>query len=172
MAQSLDEKKLFEIVSEVLNYLLERLKESLGESLVSFVLYGSYARGQIDPESDVDILIIAEGLSDSSLDRQAFFTRILNEVTASFKETFKQEGWFPYISAMLKTPQEADRISRIYFDMIEEAKILFDKNDFFKGVLRKVKVRLKELGARKIQVGKMWYWDLKPDYRPGEIFEI
>jgi hypothetical protein len=88
-----------------LNYVLERLKESLGESLVSFVLYGSYARGQIDPESDVDILIIAEGLSDSSLDRHAFFTRILNEVTTSFKETSKQEGWFPYISAMLKTPQ-------------------------------------------------------------------
>ena len=56
--------------------------------------------------------------------------------------------------------------------MVEEAKILFDREDFFRTVLRKVQARLKDLGARKVQVGKMWYWDLKPDYRPGEIFEI
>lgn len=162
----------FGTVLKALDRLLGALQESLGEKLISVVLYGSCARGQMGPESDVDILIIAEGLSDSSLDRQALFTQILNEVMTFFKETTKQAGWFPYMSAILKTPQEADRISRIYFDMIEEAKILYDKNDFFKGVLKKVKTKLEELGARRIQVGKMWYWDLKPDYRPGEIFEI
>ncbi|MCX8117946.1 MAG: hypothetical protein N3G78_08460 [Desulfobacterota bacterium] len=72
----------------------------------------------------------------------------------------------------MKTPQEANLGSRIYFDMIEEAKILYDREDFFKGLLSRVREKLERLGAKKIQVGKMWYWDLKPDYRPGEIFEI
>lgn len=168
----MDDKRRFEITSELLSALLEGLKKSIGENLVSVVLYGSYARGHMRPESDIDLLIVAEELSNSSLDRQAYFTQILNEVMESFKGTAGQTGWTPYISAILKTPQEANRISRIYFDMIEEAKILYDKNDFFKGVLEKVKEKLKKLGARRIQVGKMWYWDLKPDYQPGEIFEI
>jgi len=172
MIELKDEKKRFETVSRVMDPLLKTLKQSLGENLVCVVLYGSSARGQMGPESDVDILIVAEGLSPSSLERQVFFTQILNEVEASLKETVKQEDWVPYISATLKTPKEAVHISRIYFDMIEEAKILYDRKDFFKGVLRKVKARLEELGAKRIQVGKMWYWDLKPDYRPGEIFEL
>jgi len=32
--------------------------------------------------------------------------------------------------------------------------------------------RLDRLGARKVFQGDRWYWDLKPDYKPGEIFEI
>jgi hypothetical protein len=27
-------------------------------------------------------------------------------------------------------------------------------------------------GARRIWCGNAWYWDLKPDYRPGEVFEL
>ncbi len=167
-----DKKEHFKAVPRVIDPLLKKLKQSLGENLFSVILYGSSARGQMGPESDVDILIVAEGLSPSSLERQVFFTQILNEVETSLKETVKREDQVPYISAILKTPKEAVHISRIYFDMIEEAIILYDPKGFFEGVLKKAKAQLERLGARKIRVGKMWYWDLKPDYQPGEIFEI
>jgi hypothetical protein len=98
-------------------------------------------------------------------------TKMLQEIEAPFRQSLPSSS-FPYISAISKTPQEADHISRIYFDMIDEAKIFFDKEGFFESVLRKVKKRLKELGAKKIRVGKMWYWDLKPNYRAGDIFEL
>ena len=32
--------------------------------------------------------------------------------------------------------------------------------------------RLAALGARRKWRGSAWYWDLKPDYRPGEVFEL
>jgi predicted nucleotidyltransferase len=172
MVELFYDKKRLEIAFNFIERLVEMLKEKIGEDLVSVVLYGSYARGEIEFESDVDILIIAKGLPFSSLERQAFFTKILSEVEAPLRQNLSRIGWYPYTSAILKTPEEADRISRIYFDMIEDAKIHYDKGDFFKGVLKKVKKKLEELGAKKIQVGKMWYWDLKPDYKPGEIFEI
>jgi len=172
MVEILGEKERFEIVLSLIERLVEVFKNRFGENLVSIVLYGSYARGQPYLESDVDLLIIAEGLHYSSLERQSLFTRILNNVEAPSRQALSQTGWFPYISAILRTPQEADRISRIYFDMVDEAKIFYDKGDFFRSVLQKVKKRLEELGAKKIRVGEMWYWDLKPDYQPGEIFEI
>jgi len=172
MAEILGEKERFEIVSNLIERLAQRLRSSMGDNLISVVLYGSYARKQIGPESDVDILIIADGLPRSTLERQIFLTKIFNEIEDHLRQTLYPTGLFPYISAILKTPQEANCVSRIYFDMIDEARIFFDRGDFFKSVLQKVKKRLEELGAKRVQVGKMWYWDLKPDYRPGEIFEL
>ena len=56
--------------------------------------------------------------------------------------------------------------------MTEEAIILYDKNAFFAGLLERLRRRLQELGARKKRIGKAWYWDLKPDFRPGEVIEL
>ncbi|MDI6756101.1 MAG: nucleotidyltransferase domain-containing protein [Thermodesulfobacteriota bacterium] len=172
MTEILEKEEHFAAIFKMIEHLVEALRGSLGEKLISVVLYGSYARGQIDPESDIDLLVVAEGIPAPALERQIFLTRILNDAEASLRKMFRRESLFPYISTILKTPKEADCISRIYFDMTDEAKIFYDQGNFFQAVLRKVKKRLKELGAQKVQVGKMWYWDLKPDYKPGDIFEI
>jgi len=39
-------------------------------------------------------------------------------------------------------------------------------------VLERVRERLRELGAQRKQPGTVRYWDLKPDFRPGEVIEI
>lgn len=39
------------------------LRESLGNQLIRFVLYGSRARGYYDPESNIDVAIIVRGLT-------------------------------------------------------------------------------------------------------------
>ncbi len=168
----LKKEERIEMISRFVDHLAQALQEKIGEDLVSVILYGSYARGQIGEGSDVDLLIIARNLSPSSLDRQVFFHKILLPVEEPFRKKLHGTEFFPYISAILKTPEEASRVSRFYFDMVDEAKFFLDRGEFFKSVLETVRKRLKELGARKIQVGKMWYWDLKPDYRPGDIFEI
>jgi hypothetical protein len=41
-----------------------------------------------------------------------------------------------------------------------------------KDFLNRLDHRLKQLGARRIRRGNAWYWDLKPDFKPGEIFEL
>lgn len=48
-----------------------------------------------------------------------------------------------------------------------------DRGGFFREVLEGLRRRLSELGAeRKFLKGGGWYWDLKPDYRFGKVFEI
>jgi len=48
----------------VLNEITERVcaaaKETLGEKLEKVVLFGSYARGDYDEESDIDIMVLAD----------------------------------------------------------------------------------------------------------------
>nr|WP_202798144.1 hypothetical protein [Methanocella conradii] len=56
--------------------------------------------------------------------------------------------------------------------MVEDAVIVYDKDGFFGKVLEKVRERLRELGSRRIRMGKKWYWVLKPDYHFGDVIRI
>ena len=50
------------------------------------------------------------------------------------------------------------RISPLYLDMVEDAIIVYDKDDFFRKILQNVRNRLKELGSKRVRMGKRWYW--------------
>ena len=39
-------------------------------------------------------------------------------------------------------------------------------------MLDKLSRRLKELGARRVRIGKKWVWVLKEEVRTGEVIEI
>jgi hypothetical protein len=56
--------------------------------------------------------------------------------------------------------------------MVEDARIVHDPDGFLAGYLERFRARLAELGARRIWRGNAWYWDLKPDFKPGEIIEL
>ena len=73
---------------------------------------------------------------------------------------------------MFKSREEAERGSPLFLDMVEDAEIAFDRNDFFSNVLDALRMRLAALGAKRVWRGNAWYWDLKPDVKPGEVIEI
>ena len=49
---------------------------------------------------------------------------------------------------------------------------LYDRERFLERALAAFGARLARLGARRIWRGSAWIWDLKPDYRPGEVFGL
>ena len=59
-----------EALSVVLAPLVESLRNGLGDNLLALVLFGSRARGDARPDSDWDLLLIAENLPDSPWHRQ------------------------------------------------------------------------------------------------------
>jgi hypothetical protein len=56
--------------------------------------------------------------------------------------------------------------------MLEDGRVLIDSSGVWKRYLEDFRQRLERLGARKIYEGDSWYWDLNPDYKRGEVFEI
>ncbi len=54
----------------------------------------------------------------------------------------------------------------------EDARVLYDRGDFFKKLIEKLKKRLEQLGAKRIWRANSWYWDLKPDYKQGDVIEL
>jgi len=72
-----------------------------------------------------------------------------------------------------KTPDEAALRSPLYLDMVEDAVLLYDRDHFFAGVLDGMRRRMLQLGSRRVRLPDgTWYWDLKPDFRFGDVVEI
>lgn len=169
---SYNDKRLCGMVSGPLKKLVKELRAHFGDELVSVVLFGSFARGDFDQRSDIDLLIVFEELPSSFFERSRLFDMAERRVEADFRP-MKEMGYLCQFMPVLKTRQEAFYHSPLYLDIVEDGKILYDKSEFIKGVLNDIRLKLSELGAqRKYLEGGGWYWDLKPDYQYGEIIEI
>ena len=57
MVKSMCDKNL---LNELLQKVAEHSKEVFGDKLKSVILYGSYARGDYDEESDIDVMIMVD----------------------------------------------------------------------------------------------------------------
>ena len=51
--------------------------------------------------------------------------------------------------------------------------ILYDPQGVLARKLDAVRQRMRELGTKKVMMDDgSWYWDIKPDWKPGEVFEL
>lgn len=160
---------------ELFDRLLEELQNACeavyGPRLVSVAVFGSVGRGTPRPDSDIDLLVVADPLPDGRMRR----VEELEGVERRMEEplaTARRAGVETRLSPVFKTPQEVQARSPLLLDLVHDARILVDRDGFLQVELQALRERLDELGARRIWRGNAWYWDLKPDYRPGEVFEL
>ncbi len=142
------------------------------DRLISIVIFGSVASDTFRPDSDIDILIIAKELPKGRVKRVEEFMKNIESKLEQDMMKLSKEGIYITLSPVFKTPEEVHTGSPLFLDMTENVKILFDRDDFFKKYLETLKIKLKNLGARKIYSKGGYYWELKPDYKFGEIIEL
>ncbi|MFB0562923.1 MAG: nucleotidyltransferase domain-containing protein [Candidatus Lokiarchaeia archaeon] len=140
--------------------------------LVSFLIYGSVARGTAKPESDLDLLMVSDEFKGSLASR-------IDDLIAVEKEVFKEIRWlhgkgiYTSLSFFPLRRSEAEKTPILFLDLVDEAKSLFDKGEFMKNILNRLNSRLIDMGSRKIFLDDgTWYWDLKPEYKVLEDVEI
>jgi predicted nucleotidyltransferase len=143
----------------------------LGDNLTSVALFGSVARGRAGPGSDIDLLVICRELPAGAFRRQEALEPVRERLQAGLDRLWAQ-GVYTDFAEVVKTENEAQRTHLLYLDMTAEAVILFDRGGFFAGVLERLRGRLQELGAERKQLGRLRYWDLKPDFKSGEVIVL
>lgn len=145
------------------------VKRLFGAKLVSFVIYGSVARGDDKPSSDTDILLII----DTDLcffDRARALGKVLNKVKLlKFRSLLEDKGYNSFIEFYPLNIHEASTFRPIYLDMVNDAIIIYDKDLTFTKLIIKLRDKLKKLGSVKVKLQPgIWYWLLKPDVKFGE----
>lgn len=150
------------------------LKQHFGAKLYSICLFGSVARGCASAASDIDVLVVAEGLLDDVGMRLKETNYIYETLkgTAAYR-SLRSRGKGNLISDLLFTPEEIVRHPLILLDIVEEGILLHDKDDFLRNVLLAIQETLTKLGSRRVVTKRgSYYWVLKPDIKPGEIVRI
>ena len=160
-----------EIFDELLTKVVTATQAVYGERLVSIVLYGSVARGTMRRDSDVDLLIVARDLPRGRFKRVEEFENVETTLAEDVRHAVSQ-GIDTTVSPVIKTPDEVLAGSPLFLDMVEDARVFYDRNEFFSQELTRLRTRLATLGAKRIWKDNAWYWDLKPDFKPGEVFEL
>ncbi|MBC8254127.1 MAG: nucleotidyltransferase domain-containing protein [Ardenticatenia bacterium] len=162
-------------LNQVLRHLAEQYTDTaqavLGDNLTSVALFGSVARGEAGADSDIDLLVICRELPAGAFRRQEVLEPVRERLQAELSRLWEQ-GCYTDFSEVIKTEIEAQRTHPLYLDMTEEVVILFDRGGFFARVLARLRERLGELGAERQQLGRLRYWDLKPDFKPGEAITL
>ena len=154
---------------EYLALVLKEVKREFGDSLVSFVVYGSVARGDGDRDSDTDVLLVLD--TDAGYgERCRRLGRALARVYASEEAgRLAERGYNLFVEFYPLSREEASVFRPVYLDMVEDAVLLLDRGGFFEGVLGRVEELLRRLGSRRIWIGEReWFWILKPGVRLGE----
>ncbi len=138
----------------------------------SYAVYGSVARGKAKEDSDIDVLIVSGDFRGSLGSRIERLMGVEDAVKDEIK-WLKRHEIRTGLSFYTMNPEEAERLPYLFLDLTEDAVVMRDEGRFLEGLLMELGAKLLKRGAVRVFVDEdRWYWDLKPDYRFGEIVEI
>ncbi|HEX9922537.1 MAG TPA: nucleotidyltransferase domain-containing protein [Anaerolineae bacterium] len=134
---------------------IDALKQALGESLVSVILFGSRARGNATETSDWDLLVIARHLPEKPFERHLHLKNIVPEI------------WRGQVAIVAKTPQEFESyLPSFYLDIALDGIILYDTDRYITKRLFQLQQLIKAKGLQREQLGNdlIWEWQEFPGY--------
>lgn len=157
----------------LINEYCAALREHFGDGLISICVFGSVARGEAKADSDIDILVVADGLPSDIGVR----TKGTNYIHENLKKgeaytSLRKSSVSGLISDIFFTPEEIKGHPPILLDIIDDGVILYDKNSFLSNALKTLKEKLEMQKAKRVITKKGHFWLLKPDMKTGEIVEI
>jgi predicted nucleotidyltransferase len=157
--------------AEILDRVLVECQGFHGDRLISFCVFGSVGRDTMRYDSDIDLLIVVAKPPIGRVKRVREFHKVELKLARTLAEA-RRQGVCADLSPVIKSPEEVRQGSLLFLDIIEDGRILFDRDGFLGEYLAGFKRRLDDLGARRIRKGDAWYWILKEKYTPGEEFSI
>jgi len=168
---SLSDAELNAILFDLAKGYATAAQEALRDRLVAIALYGSVARGQAGPASDIDLFVVLDDAPPGMLARRRLLDPVREALTPDLERLWVQAIYADFVE-VIRTRAEARRFHPLYLDMSLEAVLLYDRDQFLERLLERVGELLKRGGAERHVVGDFWYWDLNQTFADGEVAEL
>ena len=136
-------------VDQMLDEFMEKCRNKFGNKLISIVLFGSYAKGTYVKYSDVDLLVVAEGLPENRIARH----KILNEVKLEFIYKYHIR-----ISPIFIEPDDlsVEHINPLVYGILTGYRVLSDPLNFWSDFTVKLKPKIHEKRPVYIEDKQQW----------------
>lgn len=132
---------------EFIEKLVKTYRDFLGDKLISFVLFGSHARGEGKSSSDYDLFIIVEDLPSRPFQRLIF-------IRTPLKGQFDER-----LCIIAKTREEVlNSFPPLFLDLAIDGIILFDKDNFFSQLQIRIKEIIQQAGLKRKKIDEEFYW--------------
>jgi hypothetical protein len=155
----------------LLDRLIADYRSALAADLVAIALFGSVARGQAGPDSDVDLYVVTRAPISVLCDRRLDRVRRVREGAEA--EALQQQGYRPRPMPIYHSIEQLIAHPWILLDIAHHGIVLYDPESVLARELDAIRRRLRELGSRRVELPDgTWYWHLKPDWRPGDIVAL
>jgi len=148
------------VYRDVLRRYCNLLLERFGERLESLVLFGSVARGDWKKDSDVDLLVVAEGFQDPMKALDELLEAKLELKRAPEYRLALEEGFHPNIQHYPLSPSELPSMPRILLDAVFDGIAIYDRGAFGRAA-KVLRDRLSETASYQVKFPNgRWYWVL------------
>ncbi|MGC8832188.1 MAG: nucleotidyltransferase family protein [Thermoproteota archaeon] len=145
------------------------IKETLKEKLLNIalensfitgiILFGSVARGEETEKSDIDLLVLWEGLNPDNS-----YSYIYKNVSKYFPResvTILDMNYFDFL--------EVKDVTTLFINIVWDGIVVYDKYGKLESFLERVRSELIAKGIERKEVGKYYYWRLP---KPGQKVKL
>ena len=159
------------MVSSLLPALSERIQKWDGENIQTCLIFGSFANGKANLNSDLDLLVILKEFKYKS--RQELWEDWHRVIESEWETWFKNSDFEPPpLSTVIRLKASVPQGSPLFWDMIEKKIILWDTDNFFQNYMEDLYRQMIEQGTKKRMIGGLPGWELKPNHKKGDTIYI
>lgn len=142
-------KPLYDKLSPFLREVEKLSRDYWGENLTAFVVFGSYARGEVSLDSDLDVLIIVKDSPQSFRTRSLAFAEYLEKNLRTLPRLD--------VSPLVFTEEELRRFHPLLLDVRKCHIVLYDRG-FFKELLKSIDELHAKGAIKELKAGDQTYW--------------
>ncbi|MGI9032342.1 MAG: nucleotidyltransferase family protein [Acidimicrobiales bacterium] len=164
-------RMLEEVFSDIVGSVVDACCGVYGDRLDAVVVFGSVARHRMRPDSDVDLLVVAEPLPFGRLARMAEFDGVERLAAPAFDGASRQ-GVTTRLSPIVRTIGELRRSGFLLFDIACDGEVHHDPGGTVAGYLAEVRSGLEARGARRHSASGARCWVLDPTVGPADVVTL
>lgn len=146
----------------IVRWAVERLRGRLPARLAGVLVFGSVARGQESPDSDIDLLVLVRGDARALEEVRRGVLQVQRELRSTSEyRVARHAGFHPVLDAHLVLVERAYRLYRLYLDALTDGIPVYDPERQLAELRERMRARLRAAGSVRVETSEGFrYWKL------------